>query len=26
VGDSVMKFEIVDSQGNVLLRLTLSNL
>ena len=26
VGDSVMKFEIVDSQGNVLLRLTLQNL
>lgn len=26
VGDSVMKFEIADGQGNVLLRLTLSNL
>jgi hypothetical protein len=26
VGDSVMKFEIVDPQGNILLRLTLSNL
>ncbi|HWX24542.1 MAG TPA: hypothetical protein VN083_05840 [Vicinamibacteria bacterium] len=25
VGDAVMKFEVVDSGGNVLLRLTLSN-